>query len=355
MIFRTRWRPRRSGRSDSRSRAMPGRRSPRPRSSSRSRWRARGSRVWSSARGRGSRRSPRRAGARQRSRARRRRSPVSAPSAPSCSRGVASPSVLDLLFHLPVRWDDRRSLARVGESRGGAPGQLRRARAGLRLRRDARAVARARWAQLRGDRRRRDRNRDASSGSAAASRSRSWCVKNDLLLVAGDVKRYRFSKQLSHPEIEVLAPSPSEGRGGRRRTRRAAQHHAGLRRARGHPSPRAAPRRPVRRRALLRSAGGPPAGPAGPRARAARARAGAARAASSAARQRPGGAEGRHHPRACPVGARGALPARARARAPARGQGARRGDRDRGPRPPGERSHGEPAVSPDPRPTESLG
>jgi ATP-dependent DNA helicase RecG len=29
--------------------------------------------------------------------------------------------------------------------------------------------------------------------------------KNDLLLIAGDVKRYRFSKQLLHPEIHVLA------------------------------------------------------------------------------------------------------------------------------------------------------
>ena len=37
--------------------------------------------------------------------------------------------------------------------------------------------------------------------------------KDTLLLVTGDVTRYRFSKQLSHPEIEFLAGPDAAGAG----------------------------------------------------------------------------------------------------------------------------------------------
>ena len=49
-------------------------------------------------------------------------------------------SVADLLFHLPVRYDDRRSLQSVGSSRSGNPRDLRGARARLRVLRAARGA-----------------------------------------------------------------------------------------------------------------------------------------------------------------------------------------------------------------------
>ena len=122
-------------------------------------------------------------------------------------RGLAS--VLDLLFHLPVRWDDRRSLARVEE---------------LEVGRRASFVARvlgcdfvATRGRIRG---RGGRSFEAIVSDETGTVTLKWfrggesiaklVHKNDLLLVAGDVKRYRFSKQLLHPEIEVLAPAASE-------------------------------------------------------------------------------------------------------------------------------------------------
>ena len=202
---------------------------------------------------------------------------------------------MDLLFHLPARWDDRRSLARIGELEG----QAQRGFVGRVLLCDfgggacsgpagapnAAGAASRRWWATRPE-------PSPSSGSAAASRSRSWCARTTCLLVAGEVKRYRFTKQLLHPEVEAL----EQRRVGRGRPRRAAQHHARLRHARGHPPARAAARRPARRRASCRPAGGSPAGCASPGARAAGARAGAARPASAAARERPRGAARRRSP-----------------------------------------------------------
>ena len=51
---------------------------------------------------------------------------------------------MDLLFHLPARWDDRRSLARVGELEVGRRASFVGARAGLRLRRARRGRVRGR-------------------------------------------------------------------------------------------------------------------------------------------------------------------------------------------------------------------
>ena len=117
-------------------------------------------------------------------------------------RGLAS--VLDLLFHLPVRWDDRRSLARVGELEVG-----RRASFVARVLGCDFVTTRGRF------RGRGGRSFEAIVGDETGTVPLKWfrggesiaklVHKNDLLLVAGDVKRYRFSKQLLHPEIEVLA------------------------------------------------------------------------------------------------------------------------------------------------------
>jgi ATP-dependent DNA helicase RecG len=122
-------------------------------------------------------------------------------------RGLAS--VLDLLFHLPARWDDRRSLAQVGD---------------LQVGRRASFVARVLGCDFvaqrpRGRGRGGGRGFEAIVGDETGTVTLKWfrgaesiakrVHKNDLLLIAGDVKRYRFSKQLSHPEIERLGSAES--------------------------------------------------------------------------------------------------------------------------------------------------
>jgi ATP-dependent DNA helicase RecG len=125
-------------------------------------------------------------------------------------RGIRS--VGDLLFHLPVRWEDRRSLVRVGD---------------LEVGRRATFVARVLvcgYASWRG--RRGGRLFEAVVGDESGNVSLKWfrggeaiarTVKKDaLLLVTGEVKRYRFAKELQHPEIEVLrdesdGAEPGEG------------------------------------------------------------------------------------------------------------------------------------------------
>ncbi len=117
-------------------------------------------------------------------------------------------SVLDLLFHLPVRWDDRRSLARVGELK-----------VGLRASFVARVLG-CDFVSTRGHFRGRGRGFEAIVGDETGTVTLKWfrnaesiakqVRKNVFLLVAGDVKRHRFSKQLVHPEIEVLADANAE-------------------------------------------------------------------------------------------------------------------------------------------------
>jgi ATP-dependent DNA helicase RecG len=125
-------------------------------------------------------------------------------------RGLAS--VMDLLLHLPVRWDDRRSLVPVGE---------------LEVGRRASFVARvlvcdfvAQRPRARG---RGGRSFEAVVGDETGTVTLKWfrggesiarLVRKDvLLLVAGEVKRYRFSKQLLHPEIEVLGSAEADAAG----------------------------------------------------------------------------------------------------------------------------------------------
>jgi ATP-dependent DNA helicase RecG len=112
--------------------------------------------------------------------------------------------ISDLLFWLPTRYEDRRKVSTVcdlvvGQNatfvaevkivdwvttrRGGRFGKIFQAVVG-----DDEAVVTLKW--FRG-------------GEALASQ----VVKGRWLLVSGDVKRYRFSKELLHPEVEVI-PDP---------------------------------------------------------------------------------------------------------------------------------------------------
>jgi ATP-dependent DNA helicase RecG len=109
----------------------------------------------------------------------------------------------DLLFQLPTRYDDRRSLAQVGD---------------LEVGRRATFVARvlvcdfvARRGRTRG---RGGRMFEAVVGDDTGTAHLRWfhgseaiartVQKGALLLVTGDVRRYRFSKEIVHPEIERL-------------------------------------------------------------------------------------------------------------------------------------------------------
>ena len=115
-------------------------------------------------------------------------------------------SVADLLFHLPVRYDDRRSLQSVGSLEVGA---------------HATFVARVRGCAF-SMRRGRFRGRvfEALVGDDTGTVTLKWfrggdsiakqVRKDALLLITGDVKRYRFDKELAHPEISVLADASSE-------------------------------------------------------------------------------------------------------------------------------------------------
>jgi hypothetical protein len=112
--------------------------------------------------------------------------------------------ISDLLFWLPTRYEDRRRVSTVGDlvvgqnatflaevkivdwvttRRGGRFGKIFQAVVG-----DDDAVVTLKW--FRG-------------GEALANQ----VVKGRWLLVSGDVKRYRFSKELLHPEVEVI-PDP---------------------------------------------------------------------------------------------------------------------------------------------------
>jgi ATP-dependent DNA helicase RecG len=113
-------------------------------------------------------------------------------------------TVGDLLFHLPTGYDDRRSLAPVGE---------------LEVGRRATFVARVLgcgFGTWRGGRGRGGRMFEAVVGDDSGTVNLKWfrggeaiqrlVQKDALLLVTGDVKRYRFSKELQHPEVEALDP-----------------------------------------------------------------------------------------------------------------------------------------------------
>ena len=104
----------------------------------------------------------------------------------------------DLLFHLPAHYDDRTRLARIGELEVGRPatfvGEVLVADSGVR--RGGRRVF------------------QAVVGDASGSIDLKWfrappglgasVKKGARLLVSGEVRRWRFSKEVIHPEIEPL-------------------------------------------------------------------------------------------------------------------------------------------------------
>ena len=116
-------------------------------------------------------------------------------------------TVADLLFHLPSRYDDRRASVRIADLEVGRratfSGEVKVADFGPRRGRvrtfsavlgDESGVVTLKW--FRG-------------GEAVAS-----SVKKGVRLRAtGDVRRYKFSKEVTHPEIDVLREGDEEGAG----------------------------------------------------------------------------------------------------------------------------------------------
>jgi ATP-dependent DNA helicase RecG len=115
-------------------------------------------------------------------------------------RGLAS--VEDLLFHLPVRWDDRRSLAPVGSLEVG-----RRATFVAKVLASDFATRRGRGGRL-------GRSFEALVGDDTGTLQLKWFHGGDaiarvvrkgaLLLVTGEVRRYRFAREILHPEVQSL-------------------------------------------------------------------------------------------------------------------------------------------------------
>ncbi len=111
-------------------------------------------------------------------------------------------SVQGLLFHLPSHYDDRRSFAKIGS---------------LEVGRRATCVGRVLgcgFASWRGPRGRGGRMFEAILGDETGSVTLKWfrggeaiarvVVKDAFLVATGKVERYRFSKELRHPEVEPL-------------------------------------------------------------------------------------------------------------------------------------------------------
>ena len=112
----------------------------------------------------------------------------------------------DLLLHLPVRYDDRRSLERVADLEVGRHAtfiaevrscdhSLTRVRG--RLRKLLRAVV--------GD----DSGDVGLKWFRAPDTLAATLQPGATLLVTGDIKRYRFDIEVVHPEIELIAPAPA--------------------------------------------------------------------------------------------------------------------------------------------------
>jgi ATP-dependent DNA helicase RecG len=113
----------------------------------------------------------------------------------------------DLLFCLPVRYDDRRRLSTLGELQVG-----RRATFVARVLGSAFSARRGRF---------RGRVFEAMVGDDSGTVNLKWfrggdsiskqVQKDVLLMVTGDVKRYRFDKEIIHPEVSVLSTGAESG------------------------------------------------------------------------------------------------------------------------------------------------
>ncbi len=121
-------------------------------------------------------------------------------------RGLAT--VTDLLFRLPSRYDDRRSLVRVVDLEVG-----RRATFAAQVRTAEFAPSRGRGGRFR-------RVLHALVSDETGSIELKWfhggdavlpiLTKGRSVLVTGDVRRYRFSKELMHPEVEAQGDAPAD-------------------------------------------------------------------------------------------------------------------------------------------------
>jgi ATP-dependent DNA helicase RecG len=121
------------------------------------------------------------------------------------SRGIHS--VSDLVFYLPTGYDDRRALAKVCDLEVG-----RRAT----FIGEVKSLDRKSLGAGRGRR----RILEVVIGDETGSVNLKWfqsagslekeLERGALFLVTGDVKRYRFSKEIVHPELERIGGAPSE-------------------------------------------------------------------------------------------------------------------------------------------------
>jgi ATP-dependent DNA helicase RecG len=117
-------------------------------------------------------------------------------------------TVEDLLYRLPAGYDDRRSLASLGSLPVGA-----------RVTFAARVLGSA-YSGWRGRGARGGRMFEATLGDETGTVQLKWfrggeaiekiVRKGALLLVTGDVKRYKYDKEIQHPEIELLAEPGAE-------------------------------------------------------------------------------------------------------------------------------------------------
>jgi ATP-dependent DNA helicase RecG len=116
-------------------------------------------------------------------------------------------TIADLLFHLPSRYDDRRELARIGD---------------LEVGRRASFQGEIKVADF-GPRRGRQRTFSAVLGDESGVVTLKWFrggeavaahVKKGVRLRAtGEVRRYKFSKEVIHPEIDFLGEADAGGEG----------------------------------------------------------------------------------------------------------------------------------------------
>jgi ATP-dependent DNA helicase RecG len=122
-------------------------------------------------------------------------------------RGIHT--VEDLLYRLPAGYDDRRSLARVDDLVVGARVTF------------AARVLDCGFAGWRGRGGRGGRMFEAVVGDESGAIKLKWFRGGDaiektvrkgaLLLVTGEVKRYRFDREIQHPEVEALAEPGAAG------------------------------------------------------------------------------------------------------------------------------------------------
>lgn len=120
-------------------------------------------------------------------------------------------TIADLLFHLPHRYDDRRDRVPVGGLE-----------VGRRCTFEAEVLL-ADFVPMRG-RSRRGRLFQAVVGDGTGTVNLKWfrggeALQNSVkkgvrLRVTGDVRRYRFNKEITHPEIDLLREDGADGGGG---------------------------------------------------------------------------------------------------------------------------------------------